>query len=411
MSDPHARDDTVATPGNGSGVPSLADTASSVAPGPVAAASPDESAQGSAGAAGGDTGAAAAPAKPAAPAVALSRPVFWGLLALIALALLASGLLWERLSAIQEQLARQSADSGAVAVEARTLARQAQELARDNAARQAVAENKLAEVAMQRAQLEELMQSLTRSRDENLVVDIEASLRLAQQQSQLTLSPEPLLAALRAADQRLARASQPRLARVRAGITRDIDRIKAAAVTDVPSLLLRMDELARGLEDLPVANAVGPTATGVSASGAGAASTPGRGASPASAPAAVALAPAWWARWLAGLREEAQALLRVSRIDQPDAALVAPEQAFFLRENLKLKLLNARLSLLARQTDLARADLAQVTQALGRYFSPESRKTQAALSTLQQMQAQLRNVDLPRIDETLAVLDATAAGR
>jgi len=344
----------------------------------------------------------------------LQRPVLWGLSAVIASALLVSGLLWQRLSDIQEQLARQSADSGAVAIEARTLARQAQELARDTAARQAVAENKLAEVAMQRTQLEELMQSLTRSRDENLVVDIEASLRLAQQQSQLTLSPEPLLAALRSADQRLARASQPRLARVRAGITRDIDRIKAAAVTDVPSLLLRMDDLARGLEELPIANAVGP-AVSVPAdppvAGQTAAPVANRSAGAASAAAAAASAPAWWIRWLATVREEARALVRVSRIDQPDAALVAPEQAFFLRENLKLKILNARLSLLARQTDLARADLTQVSQALGRYFDPESRKTQAALSALQQMQAQLRNVALPRIDETLAVLDATAAGR
>jgi uroporphyrin-3 C-methyltransferase len=118
-----------------------------------------------------------------------------------------------------------------------------------------------------------------------------------------------------------------------------------------------------------------------------------------------------WGTLAVYLWGEVQGLVRVRRIDEPDAILLAPEQAFFLRENLKLKLLNARLSLLARQTDLARADLAQVTQALGRYFSPESRKTQAALATLQQMQAQLRNVDLPRIDETLAVLDATAAGR
>ncbi len=419
MSDSQARNETAQSPGNGFTAPSAAANPGPAEPGSGAGASRAESAPASASGAAGDDGGASprgsvAFPSPPAPAVALSRPVFWGLLVLISLALLASGLLWERLSAIQEQLARQSADSGAVAIEARTLARQAQELARDNAARQAVAENKLAEVAMQRTQLEELMQSLTRSRDENLVVDIEASLRLAQQQSQLTLSPEPLLAALRSADQRLARVSQPRLARVRAGITRDIDRIKAAAVTDVPSLLLRMDDLARGLEELPVANAVGPAVSvtaSPAASGQPAVPVASRSAGAASATAATASAPAWWVRWLGTVREEVRALVRVSRIDQPDAALVAPEQAFFLRENLKLKILNARLSLLARQTDLARADLSQVSQALGRYFDPESRKTQAALSALQQMQAQLRNVELPRIDETLAVLDATAAGR
>ncbi len=326
--------------------------------------------------------------------MAVPRGLVYLLAGLVLAALILSALLWSRLTGIQEQLARQSADSGAVAIEARTLARQAQELARDIAARQAVSDTKLAEVALQRTQLEELMQSLSRSRDENLVVDVEAALRLAQQQSQLTLSPEPLLAALKAADQRLARVSQPRLARVRAAVTRDIDRIKAAAVTDVPSLLLRMDDLARVLDELPVANAVG--------------TPPG---SPAPRAAGEAAEAPWWQRWIGAVRDEARGLLRVSRIDQPDAALVAPEQSFFLRENLKLKVLNARLSLLARQTDLARADLTLASQMVARYFDPASRKTQTAQAMLQQMQAQLRSVELPRIDETLALLDATAAGR
>ena len=142
---------------------------------------------------------APAPEPVAAGAVSLPRPVLYLLLALVGVALAVSGLLWQRLGGIQEQLARQSADSGAAAIEARTLARQAQEQGRDIAARQAVFDTKLTEVAMQRTQLEELMQSLTRSRDENMVVDIESAIRLAQQQAQLTGSIQPLLAALRSA--------------------------------------------------------------------------------------------------------------------------------------------------------------------------------------------------------------------
>ncbi len=326
----------------------------------------------------------------------VSRPVFYALVALTAVALVVSGLLWQRLGGIQEQLARQSADSGANAIEARTLAKQAQELARETAARQTLTDTKLAEVALQRTQLEELMQSLSRSRDENLVVDIEAALRLAQQQSQLTLSPEPLLAALRAAEHRLARSSQSRLVRVRAAVTRDIERIKAAAVAEVPALLARLDDMARTIDELPVANAVGQASAAAQA----------RRSASAPAPAM-----AWWERSLNNFWEEARSLVRVSRIDRPEAALVAPEEAFFLRENLKLRLLNARLSLLAHQTDLARADLASAAQAMTRYFDASSRKTQTAVGALQQVQAQLRNVELPRIDETLALLDTTAAGR
>ncbi len=332
-----------------------------------------------------------APVRAASEGVLVSRNAIYFFLVVALLALISSVLLWQKLSGIQEQLARQSADSGANAIEARALARQAQEQARETAARQAVAETRLGEVALQRTQLEELMQSLSRSRDENLVVDIESALRLAQQQSQLTLSVEPLLAALRTADQRLARAAQPRLARLRGAITRDIGRVSSASVVDVPGLLVRLDDLTRQIDDLQLANAVAPAA-----------------AVARKDPAAPL---AWWQSALAVLLDEARGLVRVSRIDEPEAVLLSPDHAFFLRENLKLKLLNARLGLLARQTASARSDVASAAVALQKYFDPASRRTQQAATQLAQLQAQLRAVELPRIDETLAALATAAAGR
>lgn len=334
--------------------------------------------------------------EPAAPAggAGLSRGMVLVLGGVTLLSLLLSGLLWQRLSSIQEQLARQSADSGANAVEARTVARQAQELARDTAARLALSEARLSEVALQRTQLEELMQSLSRSRDENLVVDIESAIRLAQQQAQLTGSVEPLLAALRTADQRVARAAQPRLTALQRAIARDVGRIKATAVTDTPALLVRIDELVRMADDLPLANAVATAHPMGSLK-----------------PKREDTVPSWWQRSLQVLRDEARSLVRVSRIEQPEAALLSPEQSFFLRENFKLKLLNARLGLLARQLDSSRADLAAAAISLNKYFDPSSRKTQTAATLLQQMQGQMKTLDLPRVDDTLAALATAAAGR
>jgi uroporphyrin-3 C-methyltransferase len=326
--------------------------------------------------------------------VLVARGLIYFFLAVAGLSLTASVMLWQKLSTIQEQLARQSREAGGNAIEARALARQAQELARETAARQALSDTRLGEVALHRAQVEELIQSVSRSRDENLVVDIESGLRLAQQQAQLTGSAEPLLAELRSADKRLERAAQPRLSRVRAAIARDIDRVRAASVTDVPGLLVKLDELARLVDDLPLANAVAH---------ADVAGTARARAAPARL--------TWWEAMLADIREEARSLVRVSRVDQPDAVLLAPEQGFFLRENLKFKLLNARLGLLSRQTDSARADVAAAIAAVRKYFDPAARKTQVAAGLLQQVQAQLRAVELPRIDETLAVLATAAAGR
>ena len=111
------------------------------------------------------------------------------------------------------------------------------------------------------------------------------------------------------------------------------------------------------------------------------------------------------------VRNEARSLLRVGRIDRPEAVLLSPDQTFFLRENLKLKLLNARLSLLSRQMDAARGELGQVTTSLNRYFDPASRRTQAAATQLQQLQQLVRSTEPVRIDDTLAALTTAAAGR
>ncbi len=338
----------------------------------------------------------AADLSPGAPEVAPRRTGRWllalGLLAL--LGLLSSMLLWQKLSHIQEQLAKQSAEAGAQALDARTLARQAQELSRDAAARVALFEARLNEIALQRTQLQELMQSLSRSRDENLVVDIESAIRLAQQQAQLTGSVEPLLAALKSADQRVSRAAQPRLSPLQRAIVRDIDRIKAAVVSDTPSLLVKLDELVRLADELVLANAVVPAV-----------------AIAAAKQAQMAAPLSWWERSIQTLLDELRGLLRVSRIEAPEAALLSPEQSFFLRENFKLKLLNARLGLLARQMESARADLLSARSALEKYFETGSRKTQIASALLLQVHQQMQQMQLPRVDDTLAALATAAAGR
>ena len=358
------------------------------------------------------------PAALPAPAVLpnFTRWLGYGLLLALlvaAAALLASSLLWQRLNAIQEELARRSLDAGAQSIEARTLARQAMDGMRDVSVRLALQESRLSEVSLQRSQLEELMQSLSRSRDENLVVDMESALRLAQQQAQLTGSAEPLIAALKSADQRLARSAQPRLNPLQRAVNKDLDRIRIASLTDVPVLLLKIDELARLADELPLVNGL-PTAMP------GAANALPRPAPGSAAPIPVPTEgtvqwlqlPGVWLQQLgSSIWAEARQLLRVSRIDNPEAALVAPEQAFFLRENFKLRLLNARLNLLSRQTDAVRSDLLSASAWLGRYFDPASRKTQTATQLLAQVQSQLKTSELPRLDDTMTALATAAAGR
>jgi uroporphyrin-3 C-methyltransferase len=341
-----------------------------------------------------------APPASAAAQHVVSRSLVMTVGVLAAVALVCAVLLWQKLSGIQEQLARQSADTSEQAIEAKATAKQAQELARDTAAHLALTDNKLNEVALQRSQLEDLMQSLSRSRDENLVVDIDSAIRLAQQQSQLTGSVQPLLAALRAAETRLAKVSHPRLAPLQRAIARDIERVKSATVADIPSLLIRLDELARLVDDLPMANAVlNATAKSEPES------------RPVTSSWARAISASWWETVLSDVWSDLMSLVRVSRIDRPEAGLMAPEQSYFLRENLKLRLLNARLALLTRHLEAARSDLSQVQRDLERYFETGSKRAQAAQGMLMQVQADIKQVELPRLDESLSALATAAAGR
>ena len=332
-----------------------------------------------------------------APVARFSKAWLWVLIGVCLCALAMSALLWWKLQDIQETLARQSADSGSVSVEARASAKQAQELSRDTAARLALNETRWSEVALQRSQLEELMQSLSRSRDENLVVDIESALRLALQQAQLTGSVQPLVGALKSAQQRLSRVAQPRLSPVLRALTRDLERVQSISVTDTPALLVKFDELVRMVDELPLANAVGVTK-----------------AVPAPAPVSTwarAISATWWEQWLREVGTQVADLVRISRIDQPEATLLSPDQGFFVRENLKLRLLNARLGLLARQFEASRNDVLAVRRDVQRYFEASGRKSQAALALLQEVETQLKQVELPRLDDSLTALATASAGR
>jgi uroporphyrin-3 C-methyltransferase len=363
------------------------------------------------------------PTAPAAPAAAVRRLPGWLapavlalLVLLIVIALVQAWSAQQRVRTLEQELVRRQQDSGRLSGEAQMMARQAQEVARDSAAKVALLEAKLAEVAIQRSQLEDLIQSLSRSRDENVLVDIDAGLRVAQQQAAITGSAEPLVAALKQADERLTRYSQPRLDGVRRAIARDIDRVKAVGVADIGGLSIKVDEVVRLVDELPLLAQAEPRREPPKPA-APAPRSSARSASPASqsAPTPVGGGLAELSDRLGALFDrvwgETRSLVRVSRVDNPDAMWLAPEQAFFLRENLKLRLLNARLAVLSRQFDAAQTDLQSAQQALERYFDRSSRRTTVALELVKQVAAGARQVVLPRPDDTLAALATATAGR
>ena len=357
----------------------------------------------------------------------LAQPPAWlplvtlglGALSLVSLVMVSN--VQQRVQSLETELKQRQQVSQEQATEAKVMAKRAQDLVSDSSGRLGLVEARVAESAMQRTQVEELIQSLSRSRDENVVADVESALRVAVQQTAITGSAEPLLAALKQADERLARHNQPRLDRVRRAVLHDLERVRAVGAVDVASLAIKLEELARLVDALAlVSQPVGAASQGgapLKAATGGASRVPGKAQATASAASAAAEPTLWggmreqWQGWTDTVWREVRGLVRVTRIDKPEAMLISPDQAFFLRENIKLRLFNARLSLLSRQFDLAQSDLAQVQTVLNRYFDRNTRQVQNALELVGVVVTQSRQVSVPRPDETFAALAAAAAGR
>ena len=302
-------------------------------------------------------------------------------LAVLALAALAAfAWAWldarSRIGATQDEVARRLRDIETDAREARALARQAQESMREMQGKLGLLEGKLADAQSRQVALEALYQDLSRNRDEWQLAEIEQVLAIAAQQLQLSGNVRAALLALQLAESRLSRTDRPQLLAVRRALTRDIERLKALPAADVPALGRQLDALVAGVDALPLA-------------------FDGRVERAAEKPQPPAAAQGAVARLAAELWGELRQLVIVRRVDAPEPPLLAPTQAYFLRENLRLRLLSARLALLSRNQGAFQDDLSAAQQWLQRYFDPRAHATQAAQAQLRQLQAATLNFEPP----------------
>ena len=316
----------------------------------------------------------------------LKQPLGLAALAMLLLALLVWAGAVLMMGDFRDDLARRFADVETQARDGRTLARQNQEVIAALQAKVGVLEANLAQAQSQQVALDALYQEFLRSRDERLLSEIEQSLTIAAQQLQLAGNVEAALLALQDADSRLARAAQPQFLPLRKLITRDIERLRAVPGSNLSGVMLKLEGVIAGIDTLPLAFERRPKTLAK-------AKTP-----PPASPATTA-----WQSWLSELWTEISQLVRIQRVDHTDA-LLAPNQVFFLRENLKLRLVNARLSLLARDGSSFHEDLRLARSWLDKYFDAQARPVQAALTTLATLDGYDVAQGMPTINETLGAV-------
>ncbi|HTJ54558.1 MAG TPA: uroporphyrinogen-III C-methyltransferase [Nitrosospira sp.] len=287
----------------------------------------------------------------------------------------------EQITGLQHELAKKLAEADASGKESRSIAGDAAESGRRTETKLGMLETRLAESQSQQLALEALYQELTRNRDEATLEEVEQLLLIANQQLQLAGNAKAALIAMQEADARLQRIDRPQLTPMRKILSRDMDLLKAAPYVDTVGISVRLDNLAAEVDQLPLAMELRPEANPSLRQ-----SQPDESA---------------WLKFARETWEDIKQLVRIQIMDKPDVALLSPSQAYFLRENLKLRLLSARHALLARDGPSFRADLDASMDWISRYYDNKSEPAAGMLATLRELRDSDVGVEFPRISASL----------
>lgn len=212
------------------------------------------------------------------------------------------------------------------------------------------------------------VQEVLKRRSDWVVDETEAALNVAAQQLAVAENLPAAIAVLEGVDARLARFDQAALLPLKQAVSQDLAALKQMPFTDVSGNALRLSrlEMASGSLPLLLDSTLRPaqegrhqaTQTGV-----------------------------WWRdAWnksVAGLKN----MVEVRHLDHPDAMLLSAEQVFYVRENLRLRLLSARVALMQRQGEVYQQDLALAQQAVKQYFDGSSAAVQSWLREIEGLKA------------------------
>jgi uroporphyrin-3 C-methyltransferase/uroporphyrinogen III methyltransferase/synthase len=370
---------------------------------------PDQQAAGAAANVAPPVAPTAAPSVPApAPNAAQPEETFVEILqrplskVVILFLLLLAALAWSthtRFGHLRQEMARSLQKGEATNNETIAVARQVQEQNKELQSKVAALESRQSEAQSQQLALEQLYQDLSKNRDEWALAEVEQVLSTASQQLQLAGNVQGALIALQNADRSLSRTDKPQFITIRRAIAKDIEKLKELPGIDMAGVALRIDNVITQVDTLPMLSDAKPVAP---ADIAKPRAKPGKPGVPAPAPNAfTSRVQQLWTSWTGEMWDEIRQLIRVRSVDTPEALMLSPSESYFTRENLKLRLLNARLALLSRNEVAFRTDLVIAQETLAKYFDTRARSTQSAQAILRQVQANNVALDMPTLADSL----------
>ncbi|MBC3930098.1 uroporphyrinogen-III C-methyltransferase [Undibacterium curvum] len=326
------------------------------------------------------------------------------------LALLLAANWWSsqnQISNLKEEVAKRLLNADASSTETRLLAKNSQDITKEIQTKVILLEGKQTEAQSQQLALEQLYQDLSKNRDEWALAEIEQVLATASQQLQLAGNVQGALIALQNADSRLAKSDKPQFITIRRAIAKDIDKLKSLPALDLAGIALRLDSAIAQIDHIPlwsdeksITTATPPKAPLRVLPKSKAADKAGKENKDEELTWTMRAQDSWQS-FSSEMWGEVKQLIRVRNVETPEALLLAPNQSYFARENLKLRLLNARLALLSRNESVFRNDMILAQDGLSKYFDTRAKQTQTVQALLRQIQGSNLSIEMPTLVESL----------
>ncbi|MGK5030433.1 uroporphyrinogen-III C-methyltransferase [Janthinobacterium sp. DSP2-3-3] len=331
-------------------------------------------------------------------------------IAVIVLAVLLAAQSWstsKQIRNLREEVAKRLQKGDVSNAETGVLARNVQEGTKELEIKVGALENRQSETQSQQLALEQLYNDLSKNRDEWALTEIEQVLSTASQQLQLAGNVPGALIALQNADRSLSRSDKPQFITIRRAIGRDMEKLKALPSVDSTGVALRLDAVIAQVDALPMLSDETPALPA-------APEKPGKAKPVRDASGKLVGPPApepllqkvrdGFNTWSGDMWADVRQLIRIRRVDTPEALMLSPTQSYFLRENVKLRLLNARMALLSRNETAFRNDLIAAQDALAKYFDTRAKSTQTAQALLRQVQGSNLAIEMPTLSDSLTAV-------
>ncbi|MCW9023977.1 MAG: uroporphyrinogen-III C-methyltransferase [Gammaproteobacteria bacterium] len=230
-----------------------------------------------------------------------------------------------------------------------------------------------------------LLKTRRHLRNDWLLAEAEYLMKLANHRLHLAGDTNSALAAMQAADERLHDMGDPAVIPLRKQLAEDINHLKAVSIPDISGLSLTLSALVKSIDNLPL---VAPQAEET---------TDNRAEAPANKLENLEELPGMiWA--------DVKKLLVIREHHGRVKPLLTPEQHFFLKQNLILKLEQAQLALLDQNQPIYKERLQTAMEWVIEFFKAEAPATQNMLTQLKELSAVDIQPALPDISASYRAL-------